>query len=675
MKISEIILGKGRERRFRGPRKPRLKQVGFHKRLAGLLDSENLNEGGAMPGVGAIHIDEIKPTLQALEKILKIDLQNNVLGSVGKKQFSGDIDVALEIDADKIPEFVEKLKQIPEIEDLAKSSVIMTKVKIVGYDPEKQVQGKPRTGYVQVDFMPGDPGWLKTYYHSPYEKDSKYKGVHRNIMIASVAGAVDVRSSDETIADGRPLEQERWMWSPTDGLIRVKRTPVPNKKGDGYTKKNNNEIIAGPYKSADEIAKILKLGSAANLDSFETLYTAIKKSYDADTQKRIFDAFKTNPTIVDIGVPTELGESVQGNLTESDARIQHVEDLAIWHGSEGISRAINTLKGLEKKPENITVKWDGSPAVIFGRNENGEFVLTDKSGFGAKGYDGKVTSKEDMANMFLKRGKDAPDESRKAFVKKMVNVWDTFEAATPNNFRGYVHGDLLYFTKPGMADGEFEFTPNIVTYRVKPNSAIGREIARSKAGVVLHQMIGLDGNKDSVDASVFKSGDLLVMPPVTVTQAPKVHVEHLDKVAALASKYGSAIDAMLDDNTLRDNKLAGFKNALYAYVNAKTKTRSLNNLAGDFAAWLDTAKLSDAMKVRMQEYAQQHAQALKGLFGVMSLIMSVKNDVIEQLDSADTDVTAFTAGQRGGEGYVVGRGDSKLVNRSGFTAANFNKER
>ena len=39
MKIKDI-LQKGRERRFRGPRKPRLKQVGFHKKLKGLLDGK-----------------------------------------------------------------------------------------------------------------------------------------------------------------------------------------------------------------------------------------------------------------------------------------------------------------------------------------------------------------------------------------------------------------------------------------------------------------------------------------------------------------------------------------------------------------------------------------------------------------------------------------------------------
>jgi flagellin-specific chaperone FliS len=39
MKIKDI-LGKGRERRFRGPRKPRLKQIGFHKKMKNLLDAE-----------------------------------------------------------------------------------------------------------------------------------------------------------------------------------------------------------------------------------------------------------------------------------------------------------------------------------------------------------------------------------------------------------------------------------------------------------------------------------------------------------------------------------------------------------------------------------------------------------------------------------------------------------
>lgn len=271
-----------------------------------------LTEGGSMPGVGAIHIDEIEPTLDSLEKILGIDLKNNTLGSVGKKEFSGDIDIALEINPEDIPAFVEKLKNIPEVLDLAKSSVIMTKVKIANYDPKKQVQGKPRTGYVQVDFMPGDPGWLKTYYHAPHERDSKYKGVFRNILLASITAHFNRKDSAEKLPDGRPMKSERYMWSPTDGLIKVLRTPVPNKKGDGYTKKNDNQIIDGPYKNPDEIAKILKLGTADSLYSYETLRKAMDENYPPQLVKTILKDFAENSTIRDIGVPTDikLSESV-----------------------------------------------------------------------------------------------------------------------------------------------------------------------------------------------------------------------------------------------------------------------------------------------------------------------------------------------------------------------------
>ena len=682
MKISDIILNQGIERRFRGPRKPRLKQVGLHNRMKNLLDDTQINEGGKMPGVGVIHHSEIAPTLKKLEKELGIPLLSNALGSVGKKEFSGDIDIAVQLDSDKRDEFEKRLQASSIIQDIRKSSVFMTVVDIVGFDANKKDGDKPRTGKVQIDFMPGDVDFMKNYYHSPHSKSmskdgkhSNYKGVHRNIMIASIAGVLNVVTSDDKTSDGRPLELERWMFSPTDGMVRVVRRPVKKKNGLGYTKANKNEVIKGPFKSPNDWAKILKLDSVDDLYSFETLYAAIKKNYPSNIAADIFKNYKDNPSIQNAGVPTELGEGAKSSLRESDARIQHVEDFAIWHGSKGVAKSIETLKNLEKSPENVTVKWDGSPAVIFGRNENGEFVLTDKSGFGAKGYDGKVTSKNDMASMFLRRGKEAPDANRKAFVKQMTNIWDIYEAATPVNFRGYVHGDLLYFTKPGFEDGHFVFTPNTVTYRVRGNSDIGKQISKSQSGVVLHAKIELDGTKSKVDISELNSGNLLIMPPVTLTKGPRVQADDLDKVASIANSSANKIDMLLDDNFLKSNKLSSFKNALYTYVNNMTKARKLDNLTGDWSKWIATAKMSEQMKDRMNNHVNNNAEGMKALFTVIMGIMKVKNDIIAQLDASDADVEAYTNGQRGGEGYVIGQGDSKLVNRSGFSAANMTKER
>lgn len=269
------------------------------------IKRQEITEGGAMPGVGPIHISEIEPTLDALERVLGIDLKNNVLGSVGKREFSGDIDVALQIEAENIPAFIEKLRKTPAIKDIAKSSVIMTKVQIQDYDKSKTT-GKPRTGFVQVDFMPGDPGWLKTYYHSPSEKESKYKGVFRNIMIATIAAVYNRKDSEEQTEDGRPMRSERYMWSPTDGLVRIVRTPVAKASGDGYTKKNNNEIVGGPWKEADAIAKELGLDGAADLNSYESLKAAMEKNYSAVTVGKILQNFVDNKQVQDIGVPEDL---------------------------------------------------------------------------------------------------------------------------------------------------------------------------------------------------------------------------------------------------------------------------------------------------------------------------------------------------------------------------------
>ena len=274
---------------------------------------KKLSEGGAMPGVGAIHIDEIEPTLKLLQSKLGIDLENNVLGSVGKREYSGDIDVALNVPAEDIPAFVEKLKAMPEVLELAKSSVIMTKIKIEKFDKSKS-DGRPRTGFVQVDFMPGDPGWMKTFYHSPSESESKYKGVYRNIMISTIAAVYQRKDSDEKIDDGRSSKSERWMWSPTDGLIRIRRTPVLRKDGKGYTAKNNNEKIADPIKTPREIASALGLDGPKDLNSFESLWNAVKKNYSAEQVEKVRKGFENNKVIIDAGIPPELNEEFNRTL-------------------------------------------------------------------------------------------------------------------------------------------------------------------------------------------------------------------------------------------------------------------------------------------------------------------------------------------------------------------------
>jgi len=360
------------------------------------------------------------------------------------------------------------------------------------------------------------------------------------------------------------------------------------------------------------------------------------------------------------------------------ARIQHAEDIVFWEGSKGATRAIEALKNLEQGGHtDVTVKWDGSPAIIFGRNEQGEFILTDKSGFTAKGYDGKSTSAKDLEKMILNRKLSKgiePEDSYRQFAGNMRDIFDEYEKATPRNHVGYFKGDLLYYNTPLLSKGNFTFKPNIVTYTVDAKSMLGMQIAKSKSAVVIHNEIDIDGNETSLKIdpeTFFKSTEVLVMPPVTVQEAPQVDDSEIKNLQALTSKNASAIDALLDKNTLASLKITDFPSILYTYVNSKVDT-GMENLGRDFLEWLSTSKVSQTKKAKIAEYVGKQEAGFSAIWQIVAGIQNVKHDIINQLEAQDVPVKAYINDKPGGEGYVMTHpeGAIKLVDRGGFTAAN-----
>jgi hypothetical protein len=369
--------------------------------------------------------------------------------------------------------------------------------------------------------------------------------------------------------------------------------------------------------------------------------------------------------------------SISGSeLNESKGRdINHIEDLLLFYGKEGGQRAINALRSLENSPGETTIKWDGSPAVIFGRNEQGEFVLTDKSGFGAKGYDGKVTSPQELEKMFLSRKLKDPSKAqeRKDFAARMASLWGAFENATPQDFRGYIHGDLMYSETPATKDGKLVFQPNTTMYAVNPRSDIGQKIANSSVGVVVHVQIDLEGNKSKPDTTNFQAGELLILPPVSPNAAPEVakYSKQLQQLEQSISSKSTGIETLI--NPPAELKMSDFQNMLYTYVNNTVKTGE--KPGAGFLNWVvENDKISGVKKQRVVDWVQQNKQGFKDLWDIFNAISNIKDNMVTHLDDQPADIEAYTGGQRGGEGYVVGK-DMKLVKRSGFTAANFSRER
>lgn len=368
----------------------------------------------------------------------------------------------------------------------------------------------------------------------------------------------------------------------------------------------------------------------------------------------------------------EFKEVDKKNVALKESRIQHAEDLIFWEGSRGAIRAIEQLQSLSKSTQSLTIKWDGSPAVVFGRNPNGEFIFTDKSGFVAKGYDGRATNSADLKSAIVGRGKDPTKKKAQAqYASKMASVFDVMQQAVPENVQGYFVGDMLYFQTPKKAGDKFMFKPNVVQYAVDVNSEIGQQIANSSVGVVVHHRMTEDGKVLPINDLDMIQGSVLAIPPTTLNKKDPIQVKGLDQLKSLLSNSGAEIDKLLNKNKIAEMKLTDLPNILYTYTNSKVDT-GLNRLGEDFLRWLAASAVSQPKRIKIKEYVTANIQAFSKLWILVGGIMKVKDSIINQLDQAQGDITATINGKPGGEGYVLGspEGNIKLVKRSGFTKAN-----
>ena len=372
-------------------------------------------------------------------------------------------------------------------------------------------------------------------------------------------------------------------------------------------------------------------------------------------------------------------------LLEAEARIQHAEDIVFWEGSKGANRALQSFINMEKSGvQDVTIKWDGSPAVIFGRDTDGNFIFTDKSGFSAKGYDGKAKSANDLETMFKNRPGFAKNpEGYGVMIGKMKNAYTAFEKATPKDYKGFFKGDMLYFDTPKVQDGHYVFTPNIVTYKVTTDSSLGEQIGASKTGIVIHREVDSVGSEGPLsNADIFEGNDVLVVPPVQAQSAPQIDDTSVKELKAVIAKDAAAMDSLININTLTELKMKDLPKIFYAYMNSKVDT-GLENLGGDFLDWVQARnQLSEPAKKKIAEYVSNSQQGFKALWEVVAKIQQVKDDVINQLDNQPgapvrSSMSSKDDSVEGGEGYVLAHpeGDIKLVPRKTFSKYNRAVER
>lgn len=155
-----------------------------------------LAEGGNIFSDTRIKKSEVLPTLKHLEKLTGLPLVDNTLGSTGKAETSGDVDVVVDNNIHSKDKLIKDLIAKGEDPSHMKKTGIEVAYKATIIDES----GNPTGGHVQVDFMfHEDPDYLKFYYDN--NEKAPYKGAHRNIVMASIAKTKGYSLSMKGLAD------------------------------------------------------------------------------------------------------------------------------------------------------------------------------------------------------------------------------------------------------------------------------------------------------------------------------------------------------------------------------------------------------------------------------------------------------------------------------------------
>lgn len=386
------------------------------------------------------------------------------------------------------------------------------------------------------------------------------------------------------------------------------------------------------------------------------------------------------------------------NLTESkNLHMEHLEDAVFNEGTNGVLDAIRFLEsvsemlsGSGKGKSNLTVKWDGAPAVFAGTHpETKKFFVGSKSIF-------NKTPKINYTNKDIDENHgDSPGLASKLKValKHLKGL----------NIKGILQGDILYTddtTIETIDDEEYiTFRPNTITYAVATNSDVAKEIKASKIGVVWHtKYTGKD--MQSMKASFNPKVSALTKTNSVWSQDADFRDVHgtasfnkndtkemtklINRVKSSFKKAGRFIDELSKNKPV----IAELK----IYGNAKVKAGSTDMSAEEFIkrmndkmqASIDKLKSAagkkrkESDKEKLLGYLTKNSKKMDSVFALHAALTTAKIKILRQLQKVKSIGTFIKTD----DGYEVTAPEGfvaidktnkalKLVDRLEFSRQNF----
>ena len=381
--------------------------------------------------------------------------------------------------------------------------------------------------------------------------------------------------------------------------------------------------------------------------------------------------------------------------------LEHLEDEVLNNGINGTRAAINFLRSLRdmlagsaKKSVNVTVKWDGAPAVFAGINpENDKFFV------GTKGVFNK-TPKVNYTDADI----DANHSSAGLNAKLKVAL----KYLPKLGITDVLQGDML-FTQDDLSTETIDgipyttFTPNTITYAIPKESA--SKIEKSKMGIVWHTTYTgdtLQSMRASFGASVkglTKTNDVLFTDAdykdtSGTINFNKAETTSITSVLSQAGKTFHKFNSQFTKQLMsRQDVVLLIKTFNNTKVREGQKISNTSKHSQDLIKYVDVKmqKNIDSVKTQKSKDAKQKVKDdlisflssnkgnLKIIFDMQNLLTDAKNMIIRKLEKAKGVMDTFIRTDNGyrvtaPEGFVAidQMGDAvKLVDRLEFSQANF----
>ena len=399
---------------------------------------------------------------------------------------------------------------------------------------------------------------------------------------------------------------------------------------------------------------------------------------------------------------------LQEDHAGKNLHLEHLEDEIINNGVAGGRAAINFLQSLRdmlagsaRSSINMTVKWDGAPAIFAGIDpSDGKFFVAKKSVFNVnpKLYKTNQEIDDDLSGTLNEKFKVALKEFSKLGIK------------------GVIQGDLMFTNDISKETIEgvsyYTFQPNTIVYAVPVDSDLGRVMNKANIGVVWHTTytgsslpemkasFGVDISKLSKPTSVWMDDATYndVSGRATFTQK---ETDAVTKILSNTGKTFQRINApMLRQFLKLQDSLTGVLvgASLKTYNNSKVRAGEIiknpKQHAAGYVKWVENSIQKQIDKVKsdkgkekytnmQKEYVRdfkKHVNNLTQIITFQNLLVDAKMQIVKKLNSVKGLTDTFIRTPNGykvtnPEGYVaidrVGGKAVKLVDRMEFSFNNF----